>query len=332
MHLVSVMSGRSLKSPTSSTQNVLIFRQRRKTRSTWLWISLLLNGLLLSTIAWLAWQRSRDLPPVVSAPVIVTPPLIDAPPNLINPVSSNPDSTDPELNAGADVQSEAALGTRHYLSYQEWLDILAQEAKAAVEHPSDKLTILAGDSISLWFPTDLLPPDRTWLNQGISGETTVGLLRRLELFADTQPQTIFVMIGINDLLNNISTATVLANQAQIVTELKAQHPQAKIVVQSILPHGGAQSNWEGRDRLLAVSNAEIQALNQQIETLAQSQGVEYLDLYPLFADAHGNLQENLTTDGLHLSRDGYWVWRTALHLYRQQSIQSPQSPAKTDAL
>ena len=46
--------------------------------------------------------------------------------------------------------------------------------------------------------------------------------------------------------------------------------------------------------------------------MAQYEGANYLNLYPLFQDRENNLAQELTTDGIHLSRQGYQVWQTAL--------------------
>ncbi|TVQ16204.1 MAG: G-D-S-L family lipolytic protein [Leptolyngbya sp. DLM2.Bin15] len=207
------------------------------------------------------------------------------------------------------------LGPRHQLAYQEWLGILQQEAQSIAERAPDNLSILAGDSISLWFPPEILPPEQQWLNQGISGETSSGLLARLYLFDDTRPDQIFVMIGINDLIQGIDADIVLKQHQAIIQDLKQQHPRAEIIVQSILPHAGDQATWEGRDRLLRIPNTVIREVNDQLQAIAEQEKVEYLDLYPLFADPSGHLMPQLTTDGLHLSEQGYWVWRSALQSY-----------------
>ena len=209
------------------------------------------------------------------------------------------------------------LGPRHQLNYQEWVDLLDQEARAVAETQPENLNILAGDSISLWFPPDLLPVDRVWLNQGISGETSAGLLKRLNLFDNTKPDNIFVMIGINDLIRGIPPEDVLTNNREIVSYLKWAHPRSRIIVQSILPHSAEGATWEGRDRLLALPNRKIQDLNQQLALMAAEEGVYYLDLNSLFMDATGNLRLELTTDGLHLNHQGYWVWRSALIVFSQ---------------
>nr|WP_242063322.1 SGNH/GDSL hydrolase family protein [Nostoc sp. FACHB-892] len=253
---------------------------------------MLTNGILILAVILLIWQQQR-----LSAffGIITSPEII----NLNNsPQIATPD-----------------LGRRHQLTYQEWVDILKQEAKVAADQRPPNLTILAGDSLSLWFPPELLPEDQNWLNQGISGETSNGLLKRLEIFDRTQPEVIFVMIGINDLIRGMSNRVILDNQRQIISYLRKAHPKAQIVVQSILPHGGEEATWKGRDKLLAVANSRIRELNQQLQSISTKKGVKYLNLYPLFTNKQGNLRREFTTDGLHLSPEGYIVWRSALQIY-----------------
>ncbi|MDX2232654.1 MAG: GDSL-type esterase/lipase family protein [Leptolyngbyaceae cyanobacterium bins.349] len=219
------------------------------------------------------------------------------------------------------------------LTYEQWVKLLAQEARVVAQKPPEQLYVLAGDSLSLWFPVDLLPPGVTWLNQGISGETSYGLLRRVKFLDQTKPQIIFVMIGINDLIRGLRYETVAANHREIMRHLKAAHPQARIVVQSILPHGGDratqryQASVKGDPaaaqttqplwvkRLPVITNDSIRRLNQRLALITQEEKVQFLDLHPLFVDPAGNLRDDLTTDGLHLSPAGYALWRSQLQSF-----------------
>lgn len=183
-------------------------------------------------------------------------------------------------------------------TYQEWVSLLAQEAAAMANGQGhNPLTVLLGDSISLWFPVEQLENNRFWLNQGISGDTTGGILRRLHLLDDTHPAEIHLMAGINDLRRGSSDAEVLTNLRQIMQELRSRHPQSQILVYSILP-----------TRYANLPSDRIQSLNQQIAAIAQMEGVQYLDLTQYFADAEGKLRADLTTDGLHLNFHGYAMW------------------------
>ena len=271
---------------------------RSKTFPAWAVFSLAANGLLALAIACLLvrkyqWSLPSPVPQSAAASRL-----------SYSIVTVTPDP-------------EPEPGNRLQLTYKQWIEVLQQEAAVAAAQKPKHLAILLGDSLSLWFPQRLLPPDRTWLNQGISGEHSAGLLNRLALFDKTQPEVIFVLIGINDLIRGVKDETMLANQRLIIRYLQKVHPKAKIVVQSILPHSQEKITWEGRDRLLSIPNTHIQELNRKLKAIADREGVIYLDLYPLFADAEGNLKRELSTDGLHLSPQGYLVWRNALLVFNQ---------------
>ena len=187
-------------------------------------------------------------------------------------------------------------------TYEQWQALLAHEASAIANgQGNNSLTIVVGDSLSQWLPPDMLPQDRFWLNQGISGDTTQGVLNRIHTFANTRPDTIHVMAGVNDLKNGASDVQVLANLEQIMQRLRQQHPDARIIVHSILP-----------TRLASIPSDRIRNLNRQIEQKSQGQQVVYLDLHPSFTDDIGDLRYELTTDGIHLSRLGYQVWQIAM--------------------
>jgi lysophospholipase L1-like esterase len=281
---------------------------RSKTVPVWALLSLVTNGVLILTVAQLL-LRGHNLTESFQANDAVT---AEAPDEQIG---------QPVISAKA-VLDVPVPGPRHKWTYQQWVTQLGREAEAAAANRPSRLSVLAGDSLSMWFPTKLLPVDRIWLNQGISGETSVGLLKRLQLFDRTAPDTVFVMIGINDLLRGTSDEGILDNQRQIIRDLRWAHPKAQVVVQSILPHSGEQATWENRDRLLAIPNSRIRAINRRLKEIASSENVLYLDLYPLFVDADGNLPTELSTDGLHLNDQGYLVWRSALQLFDQMQLKN----------
>ncbi|NEO71476.1 GDSL-type esterase/lipase family protein [Moorena sp. SIO3H5] len=264
----------------------------------WALLSLAANGFMIVTLTWVLlaeYHQSKSDP--VSHPVVTT--------RILNP------TPEPVIE----------LGPRHQLNYQQWLALLEKEAQVVANQQPEQLTVLLGDSLSLWFPNKLLPPKRYWLNQGLSGETSAGLLKRLDILDQTKPEAIFVMIGINDLIRGVKDEAILKNQRLTIRYLRRAHTETKIVLQSILPHGAEQATWEGRDRLLTIPNSRIQNLNQQLKAIAHEEGAIYLNLYPLFADNQGNLQPELSTDGLHLSPQGYLVWRYGLQIFEQLILQ-----------
>ncbi|MER3433119.1 MAG: lysophospholipase [Leptolyngbya sp. ERB_1_1] len=215
------------------------------------------------------------------------------------------------------VAQAASMSVRRSLTYQDWVDLLGKEAQAMIKKKPDRLIVLAGDSLTLWFPQDLLPTDYTWLNQGISGETSAGLAKRLKLFDQAKPQAIFVMVGINDLLRGESDQEVLDAQEDTIKQLKKSHPKSTIVMQSVLPRAKEPITTANATKVEALSNDRIYQFNRRLAALANETRVEFLDLQPLFADKEGFLRSDLTTDGLHLSTQGYLVWRSAIQTFNQ---------------
>ncbi len=274
----------------------------------WAWLSLAANG-LLSIIVAILLTNDYKLPDNPQATATTT----------TNSLSANK----PSPLFGEARQELLAIGRNHKWTYEQWVDQLQREAMAAADNRPDRLTLLVGDSLSLWFPSKLLPRDRTWLNQGISGETSAGLLKRLYVFDSTRPETIFLMIGVNDLIHGADDQTILTNQRKIIRQLRYIHPRSQIVIQSILPHSGEAATWERRDRLLQIPNSRIRKINRSIKAIADAEGAFFLNLHPLFADPQGFLRPELSTDGLHLNDEGYQVWSTAIQMYSKMRLEEP---------
>ena len=155
--------------------------------------------------------------------------------------------------------------------------------------------VFLGDSITDMLNFDEFLPSYGIINRGISGDTTKGVLGRLHEVISLRPRKLFILIGTNDIPHKIDT---LGNLRQIVSRVKEGTPETKIYLQSIFP------TRYMHDR----PNPKIMALNEGIKSIASEAGCEYLNVYPKMLDSDGNLADEYTTDGLHLSRAGYAVW------------------------
>ena len=103
-------------------------------------------------------------------------------------------------------------------------------------------------------------------------------------------------------------AGVLAN----LRAVHAQKPNARIVLQSLLPTNDIVKNKE----VVMLVNQRLKALVMQAEF---SKFTEYLDLYPLFINTNGIQISSYFTDGLHPNNSGYKVWRDHLVEFLAQS-------------
>jgi lysophospholipase L1-like esterase len=190
-------------------------------------------------------------------------------------------------------------------TYEQWRKLIRNESRSitrSIVNPSGRpVAVMLGDSLMQWFPNDRLPGAVTWLNQGISGETTRGILARVGDSERAQLRTIYIMAGVNDIKSGISDREIIQNLSQTIQRLRDRNPNAQIVLQSILPTRSRQ-----------IQNDRIAHLNRSLLMMAEGLNVHYLDVHQYFAASDGYLRSDLTTDGIHLSEMGYAVWQSAL--------------------
>ncbi|MCP3929019.1 MAG: G-D-S-L family lipolytic protein [Bacteroidetes bacterium] len=141
-------------------------------------------------------------------------------------------------------------------------------------------------------------------NRGISGDLSSGVLERLDPILFQQPEKIFLMIGINDLLF-VSPEHIADNYRKIIKNILRQSPHTKLFLQSVLPVNNSVRN-------VGISNQDILRLNTFIRTLSEEFKLEYIDLHKLLANEEGELQARFTVDGLHINGNAYLIWKKAI--------------------
>ena len=82
------------------------------------------------------------------------------------------------------------------------------------------------------------------------------------------------------------------------------------LVQPPLVVGQRPPDIEVGDFLLVAQRFE--PLNKRLEALCDEKEVTYLDVWGALADHEGRLDKRYTNDGLHLTGEGYVVWRDAI--------------------
>jgi lysophospholipase L1-like esterase len=184
--------------------------------------------------------------------------------------------------------------------------ILNYEYSAARNHlfevmpHRDKAIIFVGDSQTQFFPLDELFQGNI-LNRGISGDVSGGVLNRLEEITRRKPTKLFIQVGINDISRSVPVSTITQNYTAILQQVKNQSPVTKIYVQSVLPYGP--------------SNKKVQELNPLLKELAIREKVTYIDLYSPFVENNRLRSTYDCGDGLHLSGEGYLLWRDIVSSY-----------------
>jgi lysophospholipase L1-like esterase len=174
-------------------------------------------------------------------------------------------------------------------------------------HNSESGIIFLGDSLTDLCEWAEVFQNARIKNRGICGDTTDGVLKRLDNIIESRPQELFIMIGINDLNQGEKIANIVNNYRLILEHFKHQIPETKVFVQSLLPI----STKFRRNKI----NNEIIELNGHIKELAKDLSFQYIDLFSAFLDKKNELDEQYTSDGLHLNGKGYLVWKEIIEKY-----------------
>lgn len=161
--------------------------------------------------------------------------------------------------------------------------------------------VFVGDSITQEYNVYEFYPGMDVYNRGIGGDTTVGLLKRLDVSVfDLKPKTVVLLIGTNDLaLLDTTVEVIYENITQILQRIKAQFKDVDILLQSVYPVIEPK-NMEKHDKR---TNENINALNKLLTTIKD---VTYINMHKhLLKD--NKLNTDYTRDGLHMNDLGYSV-------------------------
>ncbi len=161
--------------------------------------------------------------------------------------------------------------------------------------------IFLGDSLTEWFELNKYFPGLAIINEGIAGDTTFGVLQRLEDIIRKPAKKIFLMIGINDVFNDFPEENIIENQQLIIEQIITLAAPAELIVQSLLPVN--ERMFGSSDPL----NQLIRRINNHLQHHCNSNKVQFLDLYTEFLSGD-EMNREYTTDGGHLSKKGYQVW------------------------
>jgi lysophospholipase L1-like esterase len=156
--------------------------------------------------------------------------------------------------------------------------------------------VFIGDSITAGFNLHEFEPagSRPVLNRGIYSDTTDGLISRIETNVNNLTiEKFFLMIGYND-LDLKTDDEILHNIEKILDQAKSERKY----LQSILPVAACIEENK---------NARIAAINLRLAELCRQNGYVFIDLHPHF-DVDGELNPQLTYDGIHPNYSGYKLW------------------------
>ena len=181
-----------------------------------------------------------------------------------------------------------------------WIACLGMTACGEVGDSSEICFI--GDSITFLWDLEDYFPDKNIIKHGVCG-ARIENIEKWNIDDCVGKKTI-VLIGTNNVASNADKkpleesfyAYFFKYYGKLIRRLEA----TPFIAVSVLPR-----NEDGEQPVLV--NEQIEILNNRIKEFLDTLGVdhEYVDAYPLFLRADYEIRQDLFSDGLHPSQEGY---------------------------
>ena len=184
-----------------------------------------------------------------------------------------------------------------------------RDANAVLNPPAagESRVIFFGDSITEGWKLDEFFPGKSYINRGISGQTTSQMLVRFrDDVINLKPQAVIILAGTNDIAGNTGPISLEDIEANYVTlaELARLH-NIRLIYASVLPvheyteRAGDMYTQRPPDKILA--------LNRWLKDDCAVHDCLYLDYFSAMVDGQGHMKKDLADDGLHPNPAGYKV-------------------------
>jgi len=191
----------------------------------------------------------------------------------------------------------------------DWFQSLWRERRSAWAARRDQdqgAVVFLGDSITQGWGGGLGAafPGVKVANRGISGDTTRGVLLRLqEDVLALNPAAVVLLIGTNDLEERATPEIVAGNLKLMLAGLKQHNPRMPVVLCEVFPSSAKMKR--SADQIKAINALYLAAVKNDPQ-------VTYLETWRLFADPSGDATEDEFPDLLHPNEVGYAKWAAAL--------------------
>lgn len=165
--------------------------------------------------------------------------------------------------------------------------------------------VFLGDSITQgWADQGSYFPGLKIANRGISGDTTRGVLLRLqEDVLALNPRGVVLLIGTNDLEEQATPETIAGNLKLILAALKQHNATMPVVLCNVFPSSATKKR----------PAEAIRRINQlYFAAIRDEPQVTILDTFALFANGQGDAKPGEFPDLLHPNATGYAKWERAL--------------------
>ena len=170
--------------------------------------------------------------------------------------------------------------------------------------------VLFGDSLIDFGPWDELLPEFPVHPRGIAGDLLAGFTARVDEVAAQNPEAVVLIGGCNNLVKTPERAPedIWKDYEALLAAIRKAMPAVPLFVESILPLNPKDADeYDGFNARAAVLNSFLATPEAQAKY-----NYRYLDLAASLRDENGDLGEEYTTDGCHLTPAAYQIWADQL--------------------
>ncbi len=210
-------------------------------------------------------------------------------------------------HAGYDTKLLVKMGLKEQSGEISWAVYSWNNCIQKLGYDSD--IVFFGDSITCGSDFRYYFRDKRIVNLGYSGDSLSGMINRVSMIEALSPEKVFILGGING-LTDYNIEKCVKKYEILLDSIRTALPNTEIYVQSVLP---ISTNREVTLTNIC-HNASIVKFNDEIRGLAEERKVVYVDLFSLFV-LDGEMNPDLTTDGVHLKPEAYGIWADAIRTY-----------------
>ena len=163
--------------------------------------------------------------------------------------------------------------------------------------------VFAGSSLMEMFPIEQFVAEDNLpvvvYNRGIGGFLAVCIL-------DLAPRMLFINIGTNDLSDaSRPMAQIMGTYRVILEKVLQALPNVQIYLMAYYPINEEAATPEMKPCLRVRTNEKITQANAEVQKLAKSLHLHYIDVNAPLKDEQGRLRAEFTYEGMHIRPEGY---------------------------
>ena len=224
------------------------------------------------------------------------------------PGPPHPPGAPPPPGCSKDLANARDQLAKNQEKLDDWAQLKRYQADNATLNPpaaGDKRVVFYGDSITDSWGRGVgeFFPGKSYINIGISGQTTPQMLVRFEQdVVRLHPAVVLILAGTNDIAGNTGPSSPQMTEDNFAAmSAIAKQNGIQVILSSITP--AYNYPWKQGVEPVPV----IREINGWLKDYAAREHFIYLDYYSAMADEKGAMKPGLASDGVHPKAQGYAV-------------------------